>query len=142
MNAHDCKHYRHVSRECAAGVSYATHTGQTAPGAIRVRLPCRHRIFAPGTERFQAAIIPCALREEPTTEEVAADEAQSERDWEQVKIALDVASRWRTKPKPTSDRCETVQCPCCKGELHLFQSSYNGHVHGHCETANCVRWRE
>lgn len=29
-----------------------------------------------------------------------------------------------------------------EGRLHLSQSSYNGHVHGRCETDDCVRWME
>lgn len=30
----------------------------------------------------------------------------------------------------------------CGGKLHLSQSSYNGHVHGKCETPDCVSWME
>jgi hypothetical protein len=28
------------------------------------------------------------------------------------------------------------------GWLHLSQSAYNGHVHGKCETDDCVSWME
>lgn len=55
---------------------------------------------------------------------------------------LKVASAWRVKPKPLKDRREVVKCPVCKGKLHLSQSSYNGHVHGKCETKGCLSWME
>lgn len=56
--------------------------------------------------------------------------------------ALNVASAWRVTPKPANDRHEVIECPVCKGRLHLSQSAYNGHVHGKCETEGCVSWME
>lgn len=53
-----------------------------------------------------------------------------------------VVYAWRTKPKPARDRLEVIECPVCKGKLHLSQSSYNGHVHAHCETPECVSFME
>ncbi len=60
----------------------------------------------------------------------------------QMKVVMPFVSKWRTKPKPAQDRREVVECPQCKGKLHLSQSSYNGHVHAVCETADCVAWME
>lgn len=40
------------------------------------------------------------------------------------------------------DKQEAVECPVCKGRLHLSQSGHNGHVHATCETENCVSWVE
>lgn len=57
-------------------------------------------------------------------------------------VVMPVVSKWRVKPKPASDRREVIECPKCKGQLHLSQSSYNGHVHGRCETEGCVAWME
>lgn len=37
---------------------------------------------------------------------------------------------------------EVVECPACKGRLHLSIAAYNGHVHGKCETDGCVAWME
>lgn len=48
---------------------------------------------------------------------------------------------WRDAHKGKSAR-EVVECPACSGKLHLSISSYNGHVHGHCETEGCVSWVE
>lgn len=36
-----------------------------------------------------------------------------------------------------------MACPVCKtGKLQYSRSSYNGHVHGKCETPGCVAWME
>ena len=51
-----------------------------------------------------------------------------------------VVNAWRKKPP--FGKQEVIECPACKGRLHLSQSSYNGHVHGHCETKDCVSWME
>jgi len=56
--------------------------------------------------------------------------------------AITVASKWRVKGKPATNRSEVVECPACKGRLHLSQAAYNGHVHGKCETDGCVSWME
>lgn len=61
---------------------------------------------------------------------------------ERMEVVMPVVSKWRIKPKPDRDRREVIECPKCKGRLHLSQSSYNGHVHGHCETKDCVSWME
>lgn len=59
-----------------------------------------------------------------------------------MEIVMPVVSKWRVQPKPESDRQEVIECPKCKGRLHLSQSSYNGHVHGKCETDGCVSWMD
>lgn len=63
-------------------------------------------------------------------------------DIEKFLVALKVAGEWKVKPKPKEDRREVVECPICKGRLHLSQSAYNGHCHGRCETDGCVSWME
>lgn len=61
---------------------------------------------------------------------------------ERMAIVMPMVNAWRNKPKPAIDRREVIECPKRKGKLHLSQSSYNGHVHGHCETEGCVSWME
>lgn len=51
-----------------------------------------------------------------------------------------VVAEWR-KREPIGKQ-DIVACPACGGKLHLSQSAYNGHVHGKCETADCVSWME
>lgn len=33
-------------------------------------------------------------------------------------------------------------CPACGGKLHMSHARYNGHVHGKCETEDCLNWME
>ena len=35
-----------------------------------------------------------------------------------------------------------TKCPQCNGKLHWSMARSNGHVHGQCETDNCLRWME
>ena len=51
-----------------------------------------------------------------------------------------VISAWRKK-EPRG-KAEVIECPACKGRLHLKQSSYNGHVSAKCETEDCVAFIE
>lgn len=63
-------------------------------------------------------------------------------DMKKFLVALEVAGQWKAKRKPAQDRQEIIECPICKGRLHLNQSSYNGHCNGRCETEGCVEWME
>lgn len=57
-------------------------------------------------------------------------------------IVIPAVNKWRVQPKPSANRQEVIECPACKGRLHLSQSAYNGHVHCKCETEHCVSWME
>lgn len=148
MSAGSCKHFNGVHHDlCDRGVRYA----QFSPG-----IPCIKFIekSARGGTYLAAGEVavertpwkydgkPCPFYEAPTDEEVQADRRESDAAMERFKAAMRVASEWRVKPKPAQSRSEVVECPICKGRLHLSQSSYNGHVHGQCETPQCVRWME
>lgn len=63
-----------------------------------------------------------------------------EKSMRQMEVVMPVVNAWRDK-KPFG-KSEVIECPECKGRLHLSQSSYNGHVRGQCETENCVNWIE
>lgn len=152
MNHGTCIYFNGVQNDlCRRGVSYAVnwpdgpkpciklmHT--SARGGTYLRpgeLPAETKPF-PGADKAK----PCPFYEEPTDEQVQAERAKDEAAFERTIAAIKVASAWRVKPKPTSDRSEVVECPVCKGRLHLSQSAYNGHVAGTCETNDCVRWIE
>lgn len=83
----------------------------------------------------------CASYRDPTPEEVAADEAEIEAVMAKFRVVMTGIAPWRKANKGRS-HAEVVECPACKGRLHLSISSYNGHVHGKCETAGCVSWME
>ena len=145
-------------RFCRAGVNYDNTFDAKKPGMF-LRMPCIEFYCGPehgqGTyvkpgekcihkpvDRHAETVIPCPHRQEPTEEQVQANREESEKHLKQMVAGLHVASEWRIKPKPPQDRREVVECPICKGKLHLFQSSYNGHVHGKCETKDCLSWME
>lgn len=150
MKDGQCMHFNGVQKKlCLRGVAYA----QFHPG-----MPCIQMLntSARGGTYLKAGEVPaeskpypgalpkerCPFYEEATEEQVQADRAKQDTRFEKTKAALVVASKWRLKPKPARDRREVVECPACKGRLHLSQSSYNGHVHGKCETPDCVYWME
>lgn len=55
-------------------------------------------------------------------------------------VVMPAIGAWRSK-KPIG-KSEVIECPKCRGRLHLSQSSYNGHVRAKCETADCVNFIE
>lgn len=164
MNEGTCIHWTGLAgsrpREllCKAGVCYYSAFNGSEPG-IFLRLPCIQFRTVPahgrGTyvkageptvreefDRREHVEMPCAYLHLPTTEEVEADRKRSDAAIERTMAAIRVASVWRVMPKPTEDRREVIECPVCKGRLHLSQAACNGHVHGKCETPDCVAWME
>lgn len=156
MNHGQCIHFTGLMDErCSAGICYEDAFGKEA--GIAHRLPCiqfmevpksrRSNRVRPGEEtvrhevpRYGQQMVPCELFQAPTDEQVKQYREESERSLRDTMLALQVASRWAETPKPKRDRHEVVECPSCKGKLHLMQSALNGHVHGRCETPNCLHW--
>lgn len=143
---------------CKENINYSKAFDINKPG-IMLRMPCiQYRILPahgcgthvkPGEptvrqeiDRRGETMMACANFKEPTAEEVEEYRKEIDADFQKTIAALKVASAWRVKPKPQSDRREIVKCPVCQGSLHLSQSAYNGHVHGKCETEGCVSWME
>lgn len=156
MSAHrgTCIHYTglrpgSVEPSCAKGGDMYATFGKEA--GIFLRLPCfqlsrsmgqdNKPIFATRDRKGQKEI-PCAMIELPTQEQCDQAEADTKKAWDRTLLGLKVAGEWRVKGKPAQDRHEVRECPACKGKLHLTQSSYNGHVHGKCETEKCISWME
>lgn len=146
-----CIHYNGGRQLCLRGVSFSVNwpdgpkpcikwypkskRGDTSlhPGEEPER-----RVPFPGADSAKA----CPFRQEPDDKTVHASRIDRDKSVAQALAGIAVAAAWRTRPKPAEDRHEIVECPVCKGGLHLSQSSYNGHVHGKCETAGCVSWME
>ena len=84
---------------------------------------------------------PCEHLRRPTPEEIAANEEWFQGRMNTLRTVMLGISEWRKKWKGKSHG-EVVECPSCKGRLHLSIAAYNGHVHGQCETENCVSWME
>ena len=162
MRRGQCIHFNGIGdsgKKCEAGVCYDTQFNTPKSPGMFLRMACFRenevRLDGRGTrihageesrmepfDRRGETMIPCELFREPTAEEIQKDRIEMDAHLERTKAALAVARAWRVKPKPSANRHEIVECPLCKGRLHLTQSSYNGHVHGACETNDCVRWME
>lgn len=85
----------------------------------------------------------CPKWERRSLEHAEARADSFEKMMRQMTVVMPLVNAWRKNPPPKQDRAEVVECPECKGgRLHLYQSSYNGHVRGQCETKDCVSWME
>ena len=137
MRAGSCVHWTGRSlhqrnAKCDGGVPYAAMDGDKAPGIVR-RLPCFADNASPSFD--------CPKQQFPTPEEVEASEKAFRAHVDKVMAALVVIEPWRTKHRGKS-HAEVVPCPACEGRLHLSISAVNSHVHGRCETDNCISWME
>jgi hypothetical protein len=128
-----CIHFRSIGQfdTCEVGVSYNDFHG--TPFAER---PC---FLLKGKPKPGAKS--CPHLRLPTAEEMAAHEIWVQGHMGKVATVMKGIAPWRQKHKGKSAR-EVVECPACRGRLHLSIAAYNGHVHGRCETDGCVNWME
>ena len=131
-----CQHYNVEGTKitCNAGVDrHARFSGKE--GGIFKYSPC-----IKGHEKADDPTTMCEhwLRK---TREMGEDRADG---WDKIirdlELVTPVISEWRKK-EPIG-KAEVIECPVCKGKLHLSQAACNGHVHGKCETDNCVFFME
>ena len=134
-----CIHYRY-NREakspetdtCEAGVRY----DQFKQSKFAVR-PC----FLDDKGQSKPDALPCEHLRRPTTKEIALHEKWLKTHFRKMAIVMLGIAEWRKSHKGKS-ASEVVECPICKGRLHLSIATYNDHVHGRCETPDCVSWME
>lgn len=82
----------------------------------------------------------CPKWERRSMEHAEARADSIDRMMKRMTIAGPFISAWRKKePRGKS---EIVECPVCKGRLHLGQAAYNGHVRACCETKECIDFIE
>lgn len=140
QRAGTCKHFNGMGldhgKTCEAGVNYRAHVGGLDLGWC-TRAPC----IREGRARSTGEIVPCALYLEPTGEEIAASKAESEAHFETFKLSFPLIARVK-KMQKGRNWSGVEECPACKGLLHLSHAASNGHVHGKCETENCLNWME
>lgn len=130
-----CIHYRSQSQglgksdleTCEAGVRFAD---------LGRPWPC---FLDKGKSRPDAA--PCEKLRLPTAEEIEAHGLWSKERMAKMVTVMTGIMPWRKANKGKSKQ-EVIECPSCKGRLHLSIAAYNGHVHGHCETEGCASWME
>lgn len=131
-----CKHFNgRVNTTCDAGVVYLTVDSKDPALVGFAKMPC----FREG------AGVPCEKRHFPTAEEVAAECAEIRERSQRLQIGVRAASEDAAKrgfKKGNGGRAE-VPCPVCTtGSIMYSVSSYNGHIHGRCSTAECVSWMQ
>ncbi len=125
-----CINYIRISQSdaCEAGVKYSTFDGV---------MPC----FLNKDGTSKPGSVSCVHLRRPTPEEIALHEQWGDKRMDMLRTIMKGIQPWRKAHKDRS-ASEIVECPACKGRLHLSISGYNGHVHGQCETADCVSWME
>ena len=125
---------------CRAGVKYAT-VGRFSAVIAGKEKEAEARPCVNG-HLMTDALNRCSKWQRVTQEEAEAKVAEMEAAERRIKLVWPVVGAWRVKGRPEKDRTEVIECPACNGKLHLSQAAYNGHVHGHCETPECVSWME
>ncbi len=136
-----CRHYepkpgmKAKDLSCAVGIDTKTLPPITDKGRSRWNFPCIDGHLIPG-----GGCSICPKWERHTQEEGELRALGVHRTIRKMTLAGPVLKAWRKK-EPYGKQ-EVIECPVCKGRLHLSQSSYNGHVHGRCETDDCLNWME
>lgn len=123
------------NKTCKAGVNYRELVGGDDMGWV-TRLPCHEDSEAKCGDKAT-----CDKRQEPTDDEVAESEIEIKKHIDRFLLTLPLIAAMKKKYRK-KDAQEVVECPVCKGNLHLSISGYNGHVWGKCETENCLAWME
>lgn len=129
-----CNHYRAMGSHttCEAGVEYATFNGMKFHDR-----PC----FGHRGEQPPGG---CDLAQFPTEAELAAEDAEDKKRWENLSkaraaIVAHLGGPWK---RGTTGAGGTIECPVCAGALQFTRAGYNGHIHARCSTAGCVSWME
>lgn len=132
-----CVEFRTMAQHqtCEAGIDYTALNGGSEYRRM-YQLPC----FIKAGEK-PGSRIHCEHFRAPTTEEIA-QHRQSADDRQNLVMTVKAGiAAWRVKHQGSS-HSEIVECPACRGQLHLSIRAHNGHVQGRCETSGCVNWTE
>jgi len=123
---------------CKAGVNYVETFG-SSPGIFQ-RIPCTS-----GGEKTKDELCEmCPKWLQSTRQQGESRADRNEASEKRMALIFPVIGKWRRgwSKKNRVGKEEVIECPACKGELHLSQAAYNGHVWGKCETDGCVNWME
>jgi hypothetical protein len=134
-----CIHYRGITgprgervTSCEVGIDY-----EAWRGVGHDKQPC----FLDDQGQSKPNAMSCPHLRRPTPEEIAAHKRWLDERWAKLGTVMVGIADWRAAHKGKS-ASEVVECPACKGRLHLSIAAYNGHVHGRCESEGCVSWME
>jgi len=139
--AFDMNYCQHYTPDTIYGMGGKKATGICGAGVCvkDVRVPKSSHPCIGGHELPDATTV-CPKWIRQTREHAEARADAFEEAIRRMTVVGPVVAEWRKKPP--RGKAEVIECPVCKGRLHLSQAACNGHVHGHCETADCVSWME
>ena len=127
-----CIHYRY-NRDpkvttCEAGVEY-----DTLP-KLMAEKPC---FLLDGKSRPNAGC--CAKLRRPTPEEITAHV-----DWQKKRTTslLNAIARCFEHSEGKKNVAGSIFCDACEDGVIRYTVHYNGHIHGHCSTPNCLSWMQ
>lgn len=83
----------------------------------------------------------CEKREVPSDAEIAESEAGMQAAIDRLVRFNKFIGRMKHEHRKKGF-AGIVECPECKGKLHMTVSSYNGHTRGRCATERCFSWIE
>ena len=124
-----CKNYASPlhTKSCKAGITFQALREEH--GSF-LKWPCT-----------QGHAATCDKAEWPTPEELAAERAAMRNKVDMVMAGIKAAQDFRKANKGRNNQ-GVVKCPESGGNLHLTIAACNGHVHGKCETPDCIEWME
>lgn len=131
-----CRHYttgQGLDVSCAAGVDMAKLTRVSPTGEGFRCAPCIKGDQVPNVLDL------CPRWEQHSLEHAEAEADRGERAMERLLLVMPVLAEWKTWAKKNRvGKSEVIECPACKGRLHLSQAALNGHLWVKCETDGCV----
>lgn len=131
MKKGTCKHFRGIQHDiCLADKDWRWITGGELVG-VAIRMPCIKR------ETPQAS---CEHYAEPTDEEIKEDNAWIDQAIKKIKEASPLISKLKEEYKDGGSG--TRDCPVCGNIFHFSVAACNQHVHGKCETDDCLSFME
>jgi hypothetical protein len=135
QKANKCTHFNGIqNKTCKAGVAYDDLRSKRVDG--KEWMPCLRDV---------GECVPCEKRQWRTAEEIQKEIEQIEKRSAEMMLVAAAIIEDQTKLglKKGNGGSSQVDCPVCKsGKVRYAVSSYNGHRHVACTTANCVAWME
>lgn len=131
----NCRNYNgecYRDGDCDAGINVRQLVGGEDAGWLQ-RIPC----FA-GKEDCTCS---CDSFESYTQADLDREDAEYEAWMAKFRLTGPIIAQVKREHKGES-WSGVVECPVCQGKLHMSHAAYNGHVHGKCETENCMSWME
>ena len=123
-----CVHYRNPIKHktCAAGIKLSEFYKTPFE-----RRPCH--LTDKGESHPDA--VACSHIRRPTPEEIELHRIWQAKRMERLVVVMTSISSW---VKEHRGEYGIIDCPACKGRLHVSVARENGHVHAKCETPGCV----